>query len=85
MSKTRHIHKRLNQRGISESLLDVIADFGVSEGDKLILNRKGTLDVLKQLDALRKKLLEIQKKGGLVVVEAGESLLTTYRLDSYQR
>ena len=85
MSKTRHIQKRLNQRGIRDGLLSVVAEFGVTKGDKLILNRKGAEDVLKQLDALRQKLLEIQKKGGLVVVEAGESLVTTYRLDSYQR
>ena len=85
MSKTRHIQKRMNQRAIRESLLSLVAEFGVESGDKIVLNRKGAESVLQQLEAMKKSLLEVHKKGGLIVVEAGNRLVTTYQLNSYQR
>lgn len=86
MSQTRHIQKRMSQRGIQKKLLNVVTSFGVSsDRDKIILNKKNTEAVLKQLDSLRQKLLDIHKKGGLVVVEVDNDLITTYHLNSYQR
>lgn len=86
MSKTRHIKKRMSQRGIRERLIKVVTDFGAPTGtDKVILNKKSTEEVLRQLDLLRKNLLDIHKKGGLVVVDSGGKLITSYRLSSYQR
>ncbi len=36
-------------------------------------------------DKLRKDLLKVRDKGGIVVVESNETVITTYRLDSYNR
>ena len=40
MAKTRHIARRMSQRGIKSEVLDMVSKFGVRDGDKLILNRK---------------------------------------------
>jgi len=85
MAHTRHIHKRMSQRGISASLVDLVSQFGMPDGDKLILDRKNTEALLKHMDAMKRNLLEIHKKGGVVVVEQNDAQITTYALDSYTR
>lgn len=41
MSKTRHIQKRMSQRGITSAILDLVERFGVCDnGDKVILTKK---------------------------------------------
>jgi len=85
MSNTRHIQQRMSQRGIKQSMLDIVLDFGVSQGDKIILNRKGLDKVLKEIEILKKNALKMREKGGLVVVNINDALLTTYSLNSYKR
>ena len=85
MAHTRHIQKRMNQRGITAGLIDIVSKFGVAQGDKLILNKKNAEAALKELESVKKGLLDIHKKGGLVVVESGDAQITTYSLDSYSR
>lgn len=43
MYKTRHLHKRLNQRGIPEAVLEILSQYGISRGDKKFLDRKTAL------------------------------------------
>lgn len=85
MSKTRHIQKRLSQRGIREELVSIAMDFGIQKGDKVVLNKKAAEAVIVELDLYRKKLKRLADKKGLVVVEADGSLVTAYDLDSYRR
>lgn len=85
MSRTRHIHQRISQRGIASRLLDLTAQFGVDCGDKIILDRKNTESLLSEIDKVRKDLLEIHIKGGLVVVESDGTQITAYNLNSYSR
>ena len=85
MAKTRHIEKRMNQRGIQASMLDTVEKFGVWNGDKLVLNRKGALAVIKELDQLRKNLIQVEGKGGIALVQVGGVDITAYGLDSYKR
>ena len=40
MAKTRHIHQRMNQRGIQQAMLELVKQFGTDTGDKTILNQK---------------------------------------------
>ncbi len=85
MAKTRHIHQRMNQRGITQRMVEIVSDFGVEDGDKQILD-KGNLDLLiKSMDKLRSEFLRLRDKGGLVVVESGDTQITAYRVDSYSR
>lgn len=85
MARTRHIHQRMTQRGITSRLVDLAARFGMDHGDKIILNRKNTESLLSEMDRIRKDLLDIHAKGGLVVVEENDAQITTYPLTSYTR
>jgi len=85
MSKTRHIEQRMSQRGIKQSMIDLVLNFGIPQGDKVVLNRKAIDCVLNELEKLKKDALKMREKGGLVVVEVDDCLLTTYALNSYKR
>ena len=85
MAKTRHMHQRMSQRGITDRMLEVVSDYGVTQGDKRILDRKNIDALMKGMDSFRKELLKIRDKGGLVVVEANDIHITAYSVDSYDR
>ena len=90
MARTRHIQKRMNQRGIDQQLIDIATRFGRAvpcrDGKKILLNRKGAQKVVCSIDQFRKTLTAAIDKGGLVLVAAPNGLeITTYRLNSYQR
>ena len=74
MHKTKHIQQRMSQRGISQEMVELVLNYGVSEGDKVILNRKASARLM---EAAR-TLIKILDKGGLVVVTSGDAQLTTY-------
>ena len=85
MAKTKHIHKRMSQRGITDRMLEVVSSYGTAQGDKRILDRKNIDALMKGMDRFRKDLLKIRDKGGLVVVEANDVKITAYNIDSYDR
>ena len=85
MAKTRHMHQRMSQRGITDRMLEVVSDFGVTQGDKQILDRKNIDALMKRMDIFRKDLLKIRDKGGLVVVEVNDVYITAYNIDSFDR
>jgi hypothetical protein len=70
----------MSQRGVSREMVELVRDYGVQEGDKLVLGRRDAAKVIDQLMEKLRVLKKIQDKGGLVVVETGESLITTYNL-----
>lgn len=89
MSKTRHIHKRMNQRGIKQQLINLTLNFGravpCKGGIKYFLTRKNAQQSLGCLDNLRPVFLEAIDKGGLVLVTSeGGVEITTYPLNSYR-
>jgi hypothetical protein len=83
MARTKHLHKRMNQRGISAVLVDLVCEYGMEDGDKLILDRKNTTYILEEIGRVTKRLERIRSKGGIAVVEASGAQITTYALDSY--
>ena len=85
MSKTRHIQQRMSQRGIQQSMIDMTLAYGQDHGDKVILNRKGIDAILNEIEKLKKCALNLRKKGGLVVVDVENTLITAYSLDSFSR
>ena len=85
MAKTRHIQKRMNQRGIQSHFLDLVKTFGIKTGDKCTLNKKACKDVLAQLDAMRQDIIKMYEQGGLVLVEQDDVEITCYRLNSYKK
>lgn len=85
MAKTRHIHQRMNQRGVTQQMLEIVKQFGVDNGDKIILNRKGLDVAISALNTLSKNMQKMRSKGGVVLVEDNNTEITTYALDSYTR
>lgn len=81
MSKTRHMHKRMSQRGITNNLLNLALAFGSPiTNDKYVLNKKGCQNLIDSLRQIEKITMKAMDKGGLVVVKQGDSLITTYNL-----
>lgn len=85
MAKTRHIAQRMSQRGISDEILELVATFGMEQGDKIILNKKGCDKVVAQLQEMVRRLIRVSETGGYVLVEVGGNQITAYRLNSYKR
>ncbi len=91
MKKTKHYEIRKNQRGITDDMVDLVLNFGDTRGDKVVLGKKKVEMAISYLDTLRKNLVKMSDKNGLVVIMADNSLLTTYaihkkinRIKSYQ-
>lgn len=86
MGKTRHVGKRMSQRGIRQSLIDLTLGFGVkTKNGRVVLNKQGLEELLEQLKDMQETVQEALKKGGIVLVHDDQTLVTTYRLDSYHR
>ena len=85
MITTKHCQARMSQRGLPKKLLDLVLEFGKDKGDKLILDKKATQKVIDEIDTIRKELLRIMDKGGVIVVLDNKSLITAYNTNSYKR
>ena len=85
MSKTRHIGKRMSQRGIRQSLVDLTLQFGEDVQDKCVLGRRGLEQLLHELRGLERTTMQALDKGGIVVVQSDGALITAYDVDSYRR
>ena len=86
MGKTRHIQKRMKQRAIGQKLVELTLEFGVEYHDgKVILNRQGLQILIKELKTMEQAAQKAADKGGLVVIRDGDTLITTYRLDSFDQ
>lgn len=85
MTKTRHIGKRMSQRGIRQTLVDLTLQFGEGMDDRCVLGRRGLEELLQELRELERATKRALDKGGIVVVQADGALVTTYDVDSYGR
>jgi hypothetical protein len=85
MAKTRHIGKRMSQRGTRQILVDLTLQFGDGVDDRCVLGRKGLEQLLRELRELERTTKRALDKGGIVVVQADGALITTYDVDSYDR
>ena len=83
MAKTRHFHKRMGQRGITQCMIDMVCSFGIKRGETKSLDRNNIDELLQSLDKYRKKLINLRDKGGLVVIEVNDELIATYHVDSF--
>ena len=77
---SQHAGQRMNQRGISRRLVEFALRHGRVEGNKHILDRnesRRVIDALMEELRLAKRALD---KGGIAVVEGGDTLVTAYNL-----
>lgn len=79
---TRHMRKRMAQRGINRGMVELALAHGRPENDRYVLDRKGALSRVEELQEELRLLKKVVDKGGLVVVADGAALLTTYNFDS---
>lgn len=73
--RTRHIEKRMGQRGISQNMVDLVLHYGEERGaGRVVLNRKSA----SQLRRDYRELMRILDKGGVEVVVEEKVLITAY-------
>ena len=81
MKETLHINQRVRQRGITKRMIELTFEFGEVQADKIRLGSRRIKKLLKQHKVsqdLKRDLLKILDKGGLVVVASGSALITAY-------
>lgn len=79
MQKTAHSDIRMNQRGITGEMIELVMSFGEPDGDRTVLNARNCNQAIEALKQVQKKLEHASKKGGLTVVTDGDTLITAYR------
>lgn len=82
---TNHLRARMSQRGITAEMIDLVTRFGVNEGERVALRRADLELLVQELQRIQRTALKALDKGGVIVVEDGGKLLTTYNADSYKR
>ena len=75
-----HAARRLSQRGIPRRLLDFALRHGRVEGDKVIVDRKESRRIIESLEEELRLAKRVMDKGGIAVVEGGDTLITAYNL-----
>lgn len=86
MKISKHARQRMCQRGISDRLMCLALQHGRPEaGDRLVLDRKEALRLLQQVDEERSALMKVIDKGGIVVVDSGNTVVTAYNITRKQR
>lgn len=59
-------------------MIDLVLEYGQVEQDKAILNRKHAQELIRELEEKLRTAKKILDKGGCVVVEADNTVVTTY-------
>lgn len=78
MRFTQHAHQRMTQRGITRSMIELVLEYGEIEQDKAILNKRHAQQLIRDLEEKLRTAKKIVDKGGCVVVEADNAILTAY-------
>ena len=78
MNTTLHFSQRMSQRGVSREMVRLVREYGSLEGEKVVLGQRAAGQVIDELMDELRVLKKIQDKGGVIVVEDGDSLITTY-------
>ncbi len=85
MTRTHHMVTRMNQRGMTQDLIDLALEYGECQQDRYVLTRKGLQQLVEKLRRLERTALRALDKGGVVVVEEAGQLITTYSAKSFDR
>ncbi len=78
MQLTQHAHQRMTQRGITRSMIDLVLEYGEVQQDKAVLDKKHAQRLVRELEEKLRIAKKILDKGGCVVVEADNTVVTTY-------
>lgn len=83
MQISTHCDARMNQRGIKKDLIDLTLDLGDLDGDRYVLTSKIIDMEISDLQRRMHLLDEARRKGGVTVVAKGNTVVTTYRTNSF--
>lgn len=73
----------MNQRGITREIVDLVLRYGkVNHDRKVTLKRKEAQAILVAMQQEMRVLKKILDKGGVVVVEDNNTLITTYNYEA---
>jgi hypothetical protein len=75
----------MSQRGITGDMIELAIRFGTLDGDRIVLGRKELGRLIAEVRDIERVAMKAIDKGGVVVVEAGGNLVTTYNRDSFDR
>ena len=85
MCRTRHMQQRMSQRRITSEIVKMVGMFGICNGDIITMTGKNS-EFLSNVPAKFKRTLDkMAQKGGCTVVNRGRSLITAFRVDSFNR
>ena len=80
MKFSTHARIRMGQRGIPDRMIDLARKHGRIVGDQWVLDIREAKSVLDALDAERSALMKVIDKGGVVVVEEDDTVVTAYNI-----
>lgn len=80
MRFSRHARIRMGQRGIPGRMIELARKHGRIEGDQWVLDIREAKAALDQVMAERAALLKVIDKGGVVVVEEDDTVVTAYNI-----
>jgi len=84
MHTTHHCKARQSQRGITPSMIEYVLMHGTNwTQDKIVLGKKEAQKRLAELEAEKRLLMKITDKGGVVVIQEGDALITTYNYSGH--
>lgn len=77
---TQHCVKQMHNRGITNTMVELVQLFGCQIGDRLIMDKKQIQELLVEINELRHQLLKMYEKGGVTVVEKNGALITAFAI-----
>ena len=80
MHISHHADQLMNQRGISRRLMDFTLRHGRVEGNKRVLDRKESRRIIEVLTEELRLARQAMDKGGVTIVESGETIVTAYNV-----
>lgn len=66
-------------------MVRMVREYGVLDGKKVVLGRRAVGKLIDERTAELRVLKKIQDKGGVIVVEDGDSLITTYKYSGREK
>jgi len=86
MARTKHFQSRVNERKITEGMINLVLDYGVPHDDgRVVLNRNAITHAQNVLRCLSKTLYQAQKRDGLIVIKKEDYLITAYNLSTKKK
>ena len=83
MHISHHAAQRMRQRGIPQRLVDFALRHGRIEGNKRVLDRNESRRLIDDLEEELRLAKRVMDKGGITVVDGGDTLITAYNLSTH--